>query len=348
MGRDAADEVAPRVPAVNDLDAEMTERAQDAVRLLHELVPSSAYALCAWNPLSGSHVHREIVSGGYSPEFLEYANDAFIKDDPAFKLLHSRAPLAMRWRDLASDWNLDFSRTRTAEEFLIPQGFREGTTFCLRRRDGRYTGSLHVSWAAVTAASDERREMLERFRPVLAAACDVLGTPKIISSALAPGAHAVVVSTEGVVSALPAHPVGPALAAEGPLRALLTRIPRRRRRFLWADDDGNCHRVTVTPCAGDVSLATEELVPWPYGLTRRELQILHLVTEGCTNPDIASALYISPRTASTHVEHLLAKLGCSARAQLAAIAADEGLVLGRDPRTVTPPRRAGAPGSGGG
>lgn len=335
MRRDTTERVAmsaDNATSSSDLDAEMSERAQDAVRLLHELVPSSAYALCSWNPLSGSHIHREIVSSGYSADFLKYVNDPFIKEDPAFRLLYSRAPHALRWRDLANDWNLDFAGTRTAQEFLIPHGFREGTTFCLRRRDGRYTGSLHVSWTAAAAASDEYRGMLERFRPVLAAACDILGTPRIVASALAPNAHAVLFSADGRVSALPAHPVGSALAEESPLRALLTGLTRRRRRFLWADHDGDCHRVTVTPCAGDISVATEERVPWPYGLTKRELQILHLVAEGCTNPEIASVLFISPRTASTHVEHLLAKTGCSSRAQLASTAAEEGLMLGCDPR----------------
>lgn len=335
MHRNAAEEVATsaiRATSTGDVDEEMSERAQDAVRLLHEFVPSSAYALCAWNPLSGSHIHREIVSAGYSAKFMEHVNDAFIKEDPAFQLLRSRAPHALRWRDLAREWNLDFASTRTAQEFLIPHGFREGTTFCLRRRDGRYTGSLHVSWTAASAATDERREMLERFRPVLAAACDMLGTPKIVANALAPRAHAVVLSADHRVSALPGHPVGPALAERSPLRVLLAGPKRRRRRFLWADRDGHCHRVTIIPCAGDISVATEERVPWPYGLTMRELQILHLVAVGLTNPAIASALFVSPRTVSTHVEHVLAKLGCSSRAQLAATAVEEGLLLGRDPR----------------
>ena len=44
-------------------------------------------------------------------------------------------------------------------------------------------------------------------------------------------------------------------------------------------------------------------------------------TAGRTNPEIASALYISRKTAEHHVSHILAKLGVSTRAEAAALAA---------------------------
>jgi predicted ATPase/DNA-binding CsgD family transcriptional regulator len=52
-------------------------------------------------------------------------------------------------------------------------------------------------------------------------------------------------------------------------------------------------------------------------LTRREEQIAALVAEGLTNKDIATRLVISQRTAESHIEHILAKLGFTARAQIA-------------------------------
>jgi predicted ATPase/DNA-binding CsgD family transcriptional regulator len=53
-------------------------------------------------------------------------------------------------------------------------------------------------------------------------------------------------------------------------------------------------------------------------LTRRETQVARLVSEGNSNKEIAAALVISQRTAEGHVEHILAKLGFTSRAQIAA------------------------------
>ncbi|MFE3260138.1 protein kinase [Nocardia sp. NPDC059091] len=60
----------------------------------------------------------------------------------------------------------------------------------------------------------------------------------------------------------------------------------------------------------------------PQQLTKRERQVADLVAEGLTNRAIASRLVISQRTAQGHVEHILAKLGFTSRAQIAAWAAE--------------------------
>jgi DNA-binding NarL/FixJ family response regulator len=313
---------------------EIAERAEEATRLLRELVPCSAYILSAWDPLTGTHVHRELASEGYTESAIQHMNDAYVRDNPAFALLHTRAPHALRWRDMARDWNLNFSKTLIAEEFLIPAGFHEGTTACLRLRDGRYTGSLHMSWSKPSAATDERRETIERFRPLLATVCDLLRTPKMLVDALAPGAGAIVVSPDGMAAELSGQQTGSELADGSALRRLLTQPGGSQdyRRFLWPDPTGSCHRITVIPCTDGVSLVTEEAIPWPYGLTPRELQILHLVAGGLSNPQIARRLFVSPRTVTTHVEHIFAKLGCSSRAQVTATAVSQGILLREDPR----------------
>jgi DNA-binding CsgD family transcriptional regulator len=53
-------------------------------------------------------------------------------------------------------------------------------------------------------------------------------------------------------------------------------------------------------------------------LTRREREVADLVVQGMTNRQIADALYISERTAQTHVQHILTKLGFTTRTQIAA------------------------------
>jgi len=53
-------------------------------------------------------------------------------------------------------------------------------------------------------------------------------------------------------------------------------------------------------------------------LTRREREVAALVTRGLSNKEIATTLVISQRTAESHVEHILTKLGLANRAQVAA------------------------------
>ncbi len=61
-------------------------------------------------------------------------------------------------------------------------------------------------------------------------------------------------------------------------------------------------------------------------LTERELEVLRLITAGASNREIGMALFISTKTASVHVSHILAKLGVKGRGQAAALAVREGLV----------------------
>jgi DNA-binding CsgD family transcriptional regulator len=57
-----------------------------------------------------------------------------------------------------------------------------------------------------------------------------------------------------------------------------------------------------------------------FGLTEREREILALLSAGRSNPQIAEALFISPKTASVHVSNILAKLGVTSRMEAAAVA----------------------------
>ncbi len=57
--------------------------------------------------------------------------------------------------------------------------------------------------------------------------------------------------------------------------------------------------------------------PWSP-LTTREFEVARLIAAGNTNAEIAETLEIAPKTVSAHVEHILAKLGASRRAEVAA------------------------------
>lgn len=62
------------------------------------------------------------------------------------------------------------------------------------------------------------------------------------------------------------------------------------------------------------------------GLTPREREVLSLIVRGLSDKEIADQLYISPRTAMTHVSNILAKLGVNKRTLAVRIAVHKGLV----------------------
>jgi DNA-binding CsgD family transcriptional regulator len=68
-----------------------------------------------------------------------------------------------------------------------------------------------------------------------------------------------------------------------------------------------------------------EAVEGPAELTPREREVVTLLAEGLTNGELASRLFISPKTASVHVSNILAKLSMTSRAEIAAYSVRSGL-----------------------
>jgi non-specific serine/threonine protein kinase len=75
------------------------------------------------------------------------------------------------------------------------------------------------------------------------------------------------------------------------------------------------------PAVADAASAAARTGDQPSPLTRREREVAALVAEGLSNKDVAARLVISQRTAESHIEHILQKLGYTSRTQIAAWAA---------------------------
>ena len=95
-----------------------------------------------------------------------------------------------------------------------------------------------------------------------------------------------------------------------PLAAEIRRLAVRGRLDLAAPPDDL--DAVVDPVAG-------------LGISPREREVLALLALGRTNRQIADELFISDKTASVHVTHLLRKLGVASRIEAAAVGQRVGL-----------------------
>jgi DNA-binding NarL/FixJ family response regulator len=118
-------------------------------------------------------------------------------------------------------------------------------------------------------------------------------------------------------------------------RDLVAALEHVSRGWLSVREDGHGWLLVQFAPAPEPAPETRPATPKPrFGsaeqkvasLTEREREVLCLVASGATNCAIASRLFISPKTASVHVSHILAKLGAETRTEAAAYAHAAGLV----------------------
>jgi HD-GYP domain-containing protein (c-di-GMP phosphodiesterase class II) len=84
--------------------------------------------------------------------------------------------------------------------------------------------------------------------------------------------------------------------------------------------------VLVAAGHGEPQTSPGKRRPHPGGLTRREVEVLRLAARGLTTGQIAERLYISPKTADHHIQHIYGKISVSTRAAAALWAMEHAVV----------------------
>ena len=300
-------------------------RAEEILAALNRIVPHVAAEIVSLNPFDGS---TEVLSShGYSDEVLDRLHsEEFLHLMQMLNLPVTGKPVRMR--DLPGN-PLD---NWAVADVLIPAGYREGMTMCLRTPDGRFTGFLNLSVDSPEHPSDMARDAIASMCEALGNLTDPLQSAGWAQVLVGEGSHAVGLDSSGSTVALRGTLGHRLLEGESDLIkvAMTASVRRTWSTFLWPDED-EVLRVRVVPCRGDGLISTVVSIdPFDLGpLTRRELEVLTLAAEGLSNQEISDALIIGIRTVATHVEHILRKVEAPNRAAAAAYALREGIILGR-------------------
>ena len=109
-------------------------------------------------------------------------------------------------------------------------------------------------------------------------------------------------------------------------RSVLHKIAARRTRLGRTDAHPTWGSVLTASAPQPGKQARLAVLGGPRRLTRRELEVLHLVARGETDQGIADQLYLSRRTINCHVANILAKLDVPSRTAAVMTAARIGLL----------------------
>lgn len=338
---DAAIRTAGSLAAIASDHESARARAEAVLEELRQLIPTVAGEVVALDPVT--HESVLLASHGYSEEVLnELHSEQFFDLMEVLNLPSTGRPTRMK--DLPGD-PLD---NWAVADVLMPAGYREGLTMCLRTSDGRFVGMMNVSTTDTEHPSDVAKDVLYRLCTAFGNMADPLRSRGWVHSLLGSSAMAIGLDAHGKAIDLPGVPRHDLLSGETELLSVARRSARMNTwsSFVWPDSS-EYFRVRVLPCHADEPITTlvslDEMDVGP--LTHRELEVLTLAAEGLSNAEIADALIVSSRTVATHIEHILDKTSAPNRAAAAAYALREGLILGKvnrhEPAAGTPTGRGG-------
>ncbi|WP_330350732.1 helix-turn-helix transcriptional regulator [Streptomyces sp. NBC_00582] len=295
----------------------------EAVEELGRALPLDAVTLLSRDPVSRTHV--QIAGVGYTAETSQALAAEFVATPWYGNVVGRDLPMSIS-EDADDDPGPRFRHGWFYAERVRPTGFRDGLTGALRH-DGRLVGLVHLSTEGRDVYDTEARRLLASLLPALGALAD----PADLRD-LAAGVRAGLFTADGVVD-LPGRERAEVLH-DPDFRRLAEAFQASgglRLRVLWPVGATWCRVVLRRRTGGpapvrEAALVTEVPVDLPYGVSPRELEVLTRAATGQTNQAIAQALYLSPRTVHSHIEHLLRKTGCASRAEATALAVRDGVL----------------------
>jgi DNA-binding CsgD family transcriptional regulator len=266
--------------------------------------------------------HFEFLNDGYDDGTAErLAGEEFRAEVEELGMM--RGPAALRMRDVPAGPE----SVEAITSCLYPAGFVEGITVTLYGIGGRYVGLLNMSTVDAEHPSDDARDLLQMLSVAIGHTVDPivrLGRDDVMD-----GYDSIALVTDDhETRSVGQMPLGP-LATDQLALIAATRVGNGRGQWLAQVDDDwyriRAYRTAHGAASGVVVTASNgaDLL----GLTRRELEVLTLVSGGLSNPDIAERLGVSRRTVATHIESILSKLGLPNRAAAVGVALRHGLEL---------------------
>ncbi|UUU26683.1 helix-turn-helix transcriptional regulator [Streptomyces sp. DSM 40750] len=314
----------------------MLTRARDTAsacaEALHELgraLPLDAATLLEIDPITGTYV--QIAGVGYDADVSEALAAEFVATPWYDNVLRSEIPPSISEDgEKTGDPGERYRDGWFYAERMRPAGVRDAVTGALRHH-GRLVGLITLSTATPDAYDTGTRHLLASLLPALGVLADPTAHAADLDDLPAEGAASLVVADEALE--LPGRE--PAVVLQDTEFRRLVRAfadsHGTRLRLLWPAGP-DWHRVTLrrhtlgTAVVRRAVLVHDAPAPLPYGLSPRELEVLTRAATGQTNQAIAQALFLSPRTVHTHVEHLLRKTGAASRAEATALAVRDGLL----------------------
>lgn len=310
----------------------LPKRALALLVALRSAVPFDAAWLAFADPRGSRYV--SLASLGLDDDIVgffsgpEMAHDIAVTGTDRDRLPVSRSDLSYPSEHL-STWS----------DCLTPAGIHESLAVALFARGGRHVGFLTLLSRSKSPPSRTTRRRLAALAPVLALGIDpmpcLLATARVVRGVTA----GTVLRDDGLTEALPGLDGDLLLAVGSPVLAIACRRlgdGSLYSSFLWPlggafAPDGHA-RITVVAAPDDVpavlvGMALVSPAQDLRGLTPRELEVLGLVINGCSNQEIAQTLVVAPRTVAAHIEHLLIKLDASTRTTAAVRAEREGLYV---------------------
>jgi DNA-binding CsgD family transcriptional regulator len=321
-----------RLAEIAAMPGRLPERAQALLVELHRHIPFDASWLALADPLGSGYTSLASTSLGQGT--LQYLSGPKMAHDiEVTGTNRARPPLS------PSDLPYPADELPTWAECLIPAGYHEALAVALFGAGRRHVGFLVLLSGSAQPPAEAVRHRLGELAPILARGIDPMRS-LLTAARLVQGATAgVVLCAGGGTAPLPGLAGEVLLGVGSPVMDAARGVAAGRQvyaSFLWPR--GGRHaphghvRVTVLTSIDDVpSMLTGMVLLSPAGdlrgLTPRELEVLGLVVDGCTNQEIARALVVAQRTVAAHLEHILVKLRASSRTLAAVRAEREGLYV---------------------